>query len=62
MDIEVDSADLTTYVKVPGLRNGRWARVKMIDLIRVSARRYQWRVEIQQQIDWLCKDEGDDNE
>ena len=59
MDIIVDSADLTTYVKVPGLRSYRYTRVKLEDLIRVSAKRHTWRVEIQQQIDWLC---GDDDE
>jgi hypothetical protein len=73
MDIQVDTSyplrvsDLNqfpkvhaTYVKVPGLRNHRWTKVKMTDVILVSAKRHQWREEIQSQIDWLCKDEGDD--
>lgn len=48
------------YVKVPGLRNHRWTKVKIEDLIKVSARRHQWRMEIRNQIDWLCKGEEDE--
>lgn len=59
MDIEVDSADLTTYVKLPQLRGGKWTATPMTVLIHVAAMRHQWRVEIAEQLKWL---EGDDDE
>jgi hypothetical protein len=59
LEIIVDDADMATYVKVPSLRSGRWTKVAMDDLIRVSAQRHQWRTEVR---DTLKRLEGDDNE
>lgn len=59
MDIQIDTADLTPYVKVPGLRAGRWTPVRYCDLIRVAAKRHQWREEISETLRYL---NGEDDE
>lgn len=74
MDIVIDSARSLSidyqetqmpkihgvYIKVPGLRSHRYAKVSIVDVIRVSVKRHLWRVEIQEQINWLCKDADDE--
>jgi len=59
MDIHVDTADLTTYVKVPLIRTNRWSPVSLVGLIAVAAKRHQWRMEIAESLKWLNGDKDE---
>lgn len=59
MDIEIDSADLTVYVKLPTLRSGRWVACSIVDVILVAAKRAKWRAELEETLRYL---NGEDDE
>lgn len=56
MDIEVDSADLAVYVKLPALRHAPWVPVSVTTLILTAAKRHQWREEINDALKYLNGD------
>lgn len=46
LELHMDTADMTLYAIVPGLRSARWTPVTMRELIIGCAQRHQFRVEL----------------
>lgn len=59
LDIQIDTADFTLYVKTPSLRNNRWVPATLRFLIQLSAKRHQWRVEITEELKRINGDEDE---
>lgn len=59
VDLHIDTADMTLYVKIPSLRQGRWLPASVDFVIHVAAKRHSWRMDLQNELRQIL---GDDDE